>query len=99
MWAALRPVLRVEEPQRRERWLVLSDDVSVPGARVVLRLPAGWPGGESGKRAITAIVTDRLLGEWSEKWHRAELDEESGEWLPGGVTDDAAEPAAFIHGW
>ncbi|WP_327267202.1 hypothetical protein OG444_40495 (plasmid) [Streptomyces sp. NBC_01232] len=72
MWAALRPALGVDESQRRERWLVLSDDVSVPGARVVLRLPAGWPGGEAGKRAITAAVTDRLPGEWSEKWHRAD---------------------------
>ncbi|MEV7442520.1 hypothetical protein AB0O22_15370 [Streptomyces sp. NPDC091204] len=57
MWAALRPAL---ESQRRERWLVLPDDVSVTGARVVLRLPAGWPGGEAGKRVITAAVTDRL---------------------------------------
>ncbi|MEU3670814.1 hypothetical protein [Streptomyces virginiae] len=71
MWAALRPALGVEEAQRRKQWLVLSDDVSVPGSRVVLRLPAGWPGGEAGKRAITAAVTDRLPGEWSETWHRA----------------------------
>ncbi|MFD5411584.1 DUF6087 family protein [Streptomyces nojiriensis] len=28
-----------------------------------------------------------------------ELDEESGEWLPVGVADNAAEAAAFIHGW
>ncbi|MFD8633749.1 hypothetical protein [Streptomyces sp. NPDC059533] len=72
MWAALRPVLGVEESQRRGRWLYLPGDVSVPGARVVLRLPAGWPGGEAGKRAVTAAVTDRLPGEWEEKWHRAD---------------------------
>ncbi|GAA2650717.1 hypothetical protein GCM10010425_74210 [Streptomyces spororaveus] len=28
-----------------------------------------------------------------------ELDDESGEWLPVGVADNAAEAAAFIHGW
>ncbi|MFD6973460.1 DUF6087 family protein [Streptomyces sp. NPDC059949] len=28
-----------------------------------------------------------------------ELDEASGEWLAVGVADNAAEAAAFIHGW
>ncbi|NYE44859.1 hypothetical protein [Streptomyces fulvorobeus] len=72
MWEALRPALGLEESQRQRRWLHLPGDVGVPGARVVLRLPAGWPGGEAGKRSLTATVTERLPGEWEEKWHRAD---------------------------
>ncbi|WP_407841398.1 hypothetical protein ACE1OC_41245 [Streptomyces sp. DSM 116496] len=70
MWAALRPVLGVEERELRGRWLHLPEDVTVPGARVVLRLPAGWPGGEAGMRAVDALVTSRLPGEWSARWRR-----------------------------
>ncbi|MFD3329619.1 DUF6087 family protein [Streptomyces sp. NPDC058701] len=28
-----------------------------------------------------------------------ELDDQTGEWVPVGVADNAAEAAAFIHGW
>ncbi|MFK0016301.1 DUF6087 family protein [Streptomyces sp. NPDC091027] len=28
-----------------------------------------------------------------------ELDEDSGEWMPAGVANNAAEAAAFLHGW
>nr|WSX47579.1 hypothetical protein OG409_00440 [Streptomyces sp. NBC_00974]WSX54277.1 hypothetical protein OG409_38475 [Streptomyces sp. NBC_00974] len=70
MWAALRPVLGVEETAQRRRWLHLPEDVTVPGARVVLRLPAGWPGGEAGTRAVDALVTSRLPGEWTAHWRR-----------------------------
>ncbi|MEV7420674.1 hypothetical protein [Streptomyces sp. NPDC089919] len=72
MWGAARPVLGVGERERRGKWLHLPADVAVPGARVVVRLPAGWPGGEAAKRALSAAVTDRLPGEWGETWHRAD---------------------------
>ncbi|KOV17607.1 hypothetical protein ADK90_23860 [Streptomyces sp. XY413] len=70
MWAALRPVLGVEEKERRNRWLHLPEDVTVPGARVVLRLPAGWVGGEAGTKAVDVIVGGRLPGEWTARWTR-----------------------------
>ncbi|MEW2374240.1 hypothetical protein AB0940_33535 [Streptomyces sp. NPDC006656] len=70
MWAALRPVLGVGEAERRRKWLHLPLDVSLAGARVVLRLPAGWAGGETGMKAVDAIVTGRLPGEWTAHWHR-----------------------------
>ncbi|MFD9270928.1 hypothetical protein ACFWB1_26070 [Streptomyces goshikiensis] len=70
MWAALRPVLGMGEEERRGRWLHLPEDVTGAGARVLLRLPAGWPGGEAGTRAVDAIVTGRLPGEWTAHWRR-----------------------------
>lgn len=70
MWAALRPVLGVAETERRRKWLHLPVDVTEAGARIVLRLPAGWAGGEAGTRAVDAMVTGRLPGEWTAHWRR-----------------------------
>lgn len=50
MWTALRPVLGVVEGERRGRWLHLPQEVTETGARIVLRLPAGWAGGDAGMR-------------------------------------------------
>ncbi|MDA5284766.1 hypothetical protein [Streptomyces sp. Isolate_45] len=70
MWAALRPVLGVAETERRRTWLHLPVTVGEAGARIVLRLPAGWASGEAGTRAVDAIVTGRLPGEWAAHWCR-----------------------------
>ncbi|MFI8504950.1 DUF6087 family protein [Streptomyces sp. NPDC085524] len=43
-----------------------------------------------GRAAHLAPNTPRLL---------FELDEDSGVWMPAGVANNAAEAAAFIHGW
>ncbi|MFD8147367.1 hypothetical protein [Streptomyces sp. NPDC059708] len=73
LWDALRPLLKIPEEKAgdRRKWLRLPDSLDA-GNRVVLRLPAEWPGGEAGTKALDAIVTSRLPGDWDARWSRDE---------------------------
>ncbi|MGW2599529.1 type IV secretory system conjugative DNA transfer family protein [Streptomyces klenkii] len=71
LWVGFRQVLRLEETERRARWLSVPDDIHAEGARIVLRLPAKWMGGPEAVAAIERIVEERAPGEWVSTWERA----------------------------
>jgi hypothetical protein len=70
LWVGFRQVLRVEENERRPRWLSVPDDIHAEDARIVLRLPAKWMGGPESVAAIERIVEERVPGEWVSTWER-----------------------------
>lgn len=81
VWVAARQVLRMEETERRERWLAVPDDMTAEGARIVLRLPASWVGGPEAVAAIERIIDERAPGEWVVRWERTGK-EHYAEWTP-----------------
>jgi hypothetical protein len=81
VWVAARQVLRMEEGERRERWLAVPDDMAAAGARIVLRLPASWVGGPEAVAAIERIIDERVPGEWVVRWERTGK-EHYVEWTP-----------------
>ncbi|MEU8779683.1 type IV secretory system conjugative DNA transfer family protein [Streptomyces sp. NPDC048606] len=70
MWAGVRQVLRLDEGERRVKWLRLDADLSVEGAGIVLRLPVQWMGGKEGMAALSHVVDARVPGEWVAEWER-----------------------------
>ncbi|MGW2672372.1 hypothetical protein ACWC5F_30515 [Streptomyces sp. NPDC001272] len=70
VWASVRQVLRLEEDERREKWLLLSPDLSAEDARIVLRLPVAWMGGKEGMNALDHVIATRIPGEWVAAWER-----------------------------
>ncbi|MFD6879715.1 MULTISPECIES: hypothetical protein [unclassified Streptomyces] len=71
IWAVVREILHLSPKARARHWIQIPGDVSA-GAAVVVKLPAEWPGGEAGMRALDAAVAGKLPGEWAAQWHRAE---------------------------
>ncbi|MGW6569969.1 hypothetical protein [Streptomyces sp. NPDC054975] len=71
VWAAARQVLRLEDQERREKWLRIDPDLSAEGARIVLRLPVAWMGGKESMAALEHVVDTRIPGEWVAHWERA----------------------------
>ncbi|MGW4954558.1 type IV secretory system conjugative DNA transfer family protein [Streptomyces parvulus] len=70
LFVAVRQVLRLEEGERREKWVNLSPDLSEPGARIVVRIPVSWMGGKESMSALDHIVETRIPGEWVAHWER-----------------------------
>ncbi|MDO0939241.1 type IV secretory system conjugative DNA transfer family protein [Streptomyces sp. DG2A-72] len=70
VWAAVRQVLRMEDRERRSRWLSIPDDMTADGAEIVLRLPVSWVGGPEGVSAIERVIEQRVPGEWVPEWNR-----------------------------
>lgn len=64
LWAILRNDLRLPEDEPRERWLQLPAHLGEPGARIVLRLPWTFRGGDGEKDAVSQLINSRLPGEW-----------------------------------
>jgi hypothetical protein len=72
LWVPIRQVLRMEETERRRRWLEVPDDINAEGARILLRLPVKWLGGPESMTAIERIVEERAPGDWVPRWERTE---------------------------
>ncbi|WP_329287748.1 type IV secretory system conjugative DNA transfer family protein [Streptomyces sp. NBC_00691] len=70
LFVAVRQVLRLEEGERREKWVNLSPDLSADGARIVVRIPVSWMGGKEAMSALDHIVETRIPGEWVAHWER-----------------------------
>lgn len=70
VWAGVRQVLRLEEDERREKWLRLSPDLSAEDGRIVLRLPLTWMGGKEAMNALGHVIETRIPGEWAAHWER-----------------------------
>ncbi|MEU9237116.1 type IV secretory system conjugative DNA transfer family protein [Streptomyces subrutilus] len=70
VWAGVRQVLRLEESERREKWLRLDPDLSADGARIVLRLPVTWMGGKEAMNALAHVIDTRIPGDWVAHWER-----------------------------
>lgn len=60
VWLIVRPMLRLEETEFMQSWLDFPTDISAEGARIVLRLPMAWLGGQEQQNAIDHAVTSRL---------------------------------------
>ncbi|GLV88007.1 hypothetical protein Slala03_76960 [Streptomyces lavendulae subsp. lavendulae] len=71
VWAGVRQVLRLDEEERREKWLKLSPDLSAADGRIVLRLPLAWMGGKEAMNALEHIIATRIPGEWVAHWERS----------------------------
>lgn len=74
LWMAMRQVIRVEESETRSRWLLVPDDITREGAKIVLRLPAKWVGSPESVKALDRIVEERVPGEWESRWERTGKD-------------------------
>ncbi|RLU80151.1 hypothetical protein CTZ27_35475 [Streptomyces griseocarneus] len=70
LWVAIRQILRVEESERRARWLSVPDDIDAADARIVLRLPASWVGAPGDVAAVERVVAERVPGQWESRWER-----------------------------
>ncbi|MFF9908789.1 type IV secretory system conjugative DNA transfer family protein [Streptomyces olivaceus] len=70
VWAAVRQVLRLEEGERRDKWLSIPSDLSAADARIVLRLPMAWMGGKESMAALEHVIETRVSGEWAVQWAR-----------------------------
>lgn len=81
LWVVIRQVIRVEETEPRDRWLLVPDDMKAEGARIVLRLPAKWVGGPDSVAAIERIIEERVPGDWESQWERTTKDHYV-EWKP-----------------
>ena len=64
IWAILRADLKLPEDEDRQGWLLLPPSLAAPDARIVVRLPWTWRGGEGEREALTALINSRLPGEW-----------------------------------
>ncbi|MFF5924166.1 hypothetical protein ACFY8C_38450 [Streptomyces flavochromogenes] len=71
VWAGARQVLRLDEKTPRGKWLRIDPDLSVEGARIVLRLPLEWMGGKEAMNALQHVVDTRVPGEWVSQWKRS----------------------------
>lgn len=81
VWVAVRQLLRLDEKEPRARWLSVPDDMSAEGARIVLRIPAGWIGGPEAVAAIERVIEERVPGEWVPQWERTRQ-EHYVQWTP-----------------
>ncbi|GGU49930.1 type IV secretory system conjugative DNA transfer family protein [Streptomyces violascens] len=70
LWVVFRQALRLEDDERRARWLSVPDDITADDARIVLRLPAKWVGGPEAVAAVERVVEERVAGEWVSDWER-----------------------------
>ncbi|MFF6984256.1 type IV secretory system conjugative DNA transfer family protein [Streptomyces sp. NPDC008343] len=70
VFVAVRQTLRLEEGERREKWVNLSPDLAADGARIVVRIPVAWMGGKEAMSALDHIVETRVPGEWVAHWER-----------------------------
>ena len=64
IWAILRDDLSLPEDEPRENWLLLPPSLADPAARIIIRLPWTWRGGEIDRNNLTALINSRLPGEW-----------------------------------
>ncbi|MFB8107693.1 hypothetical protein ACFC3O_33655 [Streptomyces sp. NPDC056007] len=70
LWAAVRQVLRLEDSERRVRWLQVDRDLTAEGAAIVLRLPTTWMGGKEARNVLDDVVATRIPGDWETHWER-----------------------------
>ncbi|MFD9593082.1 type IV secretory system conjugative DNA transfer family protein [Kitasatospora sp. NPDC059973] len=72
LWVPIRQVLRLEDTERRKRWLEVPDDFRADDARILLRLPVSWVGSPEARAQIERLVEERTPGEWIPRWERTE---------------------------
>ncbi|WP_329812471.1 hypothetical protein, partial [Streptomyces sp. GSL17-113] len=78
---AIRQILRVDESEPRDRWLIVPDDMNTDEARIMLRLPSKWMGGPAEVAAIERVIEERTPGEWVSHWERT-TKENYVQWTP-----------------
>ncbi|MFD4020652.1 MULTISPECIES: type IV secretory system conjugative DNA transfer family protein [Bacteria] len=81
LWVAFRQILRLEDTEKRQRWLSVPDSMAAPDARIVLRIPAKWMGGPEALTAVERVIEERVPGDWVVRWERT-AKENFAEWTP-----------------
>ncbi|MFF7013244.1 hypothetical protein ACFY9Y_35120 [Streptomyces fimicarius] len=64
IWVVLRDDLGLPEDEPRQNWLQLPESLAASDARIVVRLPWTWRGGEMDRQNLTALINSRIPGEW-----------------------------------
>ncbi|MFE6189824.1 hypothetical protein ACFQ6U_35955 [Streptomyces sp. NPDC056465] len=64
IWVILRADLGLPEEEPRQNWLQLPESLAAPDARIVVRLPWSWRGGEIDRQNLSALINSRVPGEW-----------------------------------
>ncbi|WP_327180462.1 hypothetical protein OG599_35335 (plasmid) [Streptomyces sp. NBC_01335] len=64
IWVILRADLGLPEEEPRQNWLQLPESLAAPDARIVVRLPWSWRGGEMDRQNLSALINSRVPGEW-----------------------------------